>query len=114
MATRGRSARVKGHTFEREMAELFRSLGWEKCVTSRAESKNKDDQGIDLCYTDPFNIQLKAIENMGSAHKVLSEMPNDSNYNVVFHKKNRQGVVVSMSLDDFKELIQMLKSNHVL
>lgn len=108
------NARNKGNAFERDMAEWFRTLGWERCVTSRAESKNKDDQGIDLCYTEPFNIQLKAVENMGSAHKVLADMPNDSFYNVVFHKKNRQGVVVSMDLDDFREILMMLKANKII
>lgn len=114
MATRGRSARIKGHTFERDMAQWFRDLGWEKCVTSRAESKNKDDQGIDLCYTDPFNIQLKAVENLGSMHKVLSQMPQDINYNVCLHKRNRQGTIVAMTLEDFEEIIQMLINNQII
>jgi hypothetical protein len=114
MATRGRSARVKGHTFERDIVQWFKDLGWDKAVTSRAESKNKDDQGIDLCYTDPFSVQAKAVENLGSLHKILAAMPDDSNYNVVFHKRSRQGVIVAMTLDDFKELIQMLKSNKII
>lgn len=114
MATRGRSARQKGHTFERDMAEWFRSLGWMRCVTSRAESKTKDDQKIDLCFTDPFNVQAKAVENLGSVHKVLSEMPNDSFYNVVLHKRNRQGVIVAMDLDDFREIIEMLINNQII
>ena len=89
-------------------------MGWDQAVSSRSESKNKDDKGIDICYTDPFNIQCKAIETLGSAHKVLAAMPQDSNYNVVFHKKNRQGVVVSMTMEDFLEIVQMLKSNKII
>jgi hypothetical protein len=114
MATRGRSARQKGHSFELQIRDFFRELGYEKCVSSRSESKNKDDQGIDLCFTDPFNVQCKAVENLGSMHKVLDEMPKGHNYNVVFHKKNRQGTIVAMTLDDFKEIMQMLKSNHII
>lgn len=114
MATRGRSARIKGHKFELDMVCWFKDLGWEECVTSRSESKRLDDKGVDLCYTKPFNVQLKAVENMGSAHNVLAGMPKDSNYNLVFHKKNRKGVVVSMTLEDFKELIEMLTANKII
>jgi hypothetical protein len=32
----------------------------------------------------------------------------------VFHKRNRQGTVVAMSMEDFKELVQMLTSNKIL
>lgn len=114
MATRGKSARVKGHTFERDMVQLFKGLGWTECVTSRSESKRKDDAGVDICYTDPFNIQCKAVEALGSVHKILASMPKDSNYNIILHKRSRQGVVVSMTLDDFKELVEMLISNKIL
>jgi hypothetical protein len=111
---RGRSSRVKGHAFERSMAEHFRNLGYTKCRTSRYESKMLDDMDIDLTNTKPFNIQCKAVENLGSAHDVLSAMPNDRNYNVVVHKKNRKGIVVSMTLDDFSEIIQILFINQII
>jgi hypothetical protein len=106
--------RVKGHSFELKIRDWFRELGWTKAVSSRSESKNKDDQGIDLCFTDPFNIQAKAVENLGSIHKVLSAMPNDENYNLVFHKKNRQGTIVAMTIEDFKEIIEMLTNNQII
>lgn len=114
MATRGRSARQKGHSFELQIRDFFKELGYDKCVSSRSESKNKDDQGIDLCYTGPFNVQCKAVENLGSMHRVLGDMPQDENYNVVFHKRNRQGTIVAMTAEDFKELIQMLITNKIL
>jgi hypothetical protein len=47
-------------------------------------------------------------------HRVLSEMPQDSNYNIVFHKRNRQGTVVAMTIEDFKEIIQMLTQNQII
>jgi len=110
----GKASRVKGHTFERDMAKIFREMGWEKCVTSRAESKAKDDQKIDLCFTDPFNVQCKAVENLGSIHKVLAEMPEDTNYNVVMHKRSRSGVIVAMTLEDFAEIVNKLTANNIL
>jgi hypothetical protein len=114
MATKGRSARIKGHQFERQMAEWWRDRGWEKCQTSRYESKMLDDKKVDLTNTPPFSCQCKAVENLGSIHRVLAEMPQDSNINLVFHKKNRQGTIVAMTLEDFQELIDMLKINKII
>jgi hypothetical protein len=114
MASKGKSARQKGHGFELSMRDVFKDLGWDTCVSSRSESKNKDDAGIDLCFTDPFNIQCKAVEQLGSHHKVLAAMPKDTNYNILLHKRNRQGVVVSMMLDDFIEILKMLKQNKII
>jgi hypothetical protein len=108
------NGRVKGHTFERQMAKLFRDMGWEKCVTSRLESKAKDDAGIDLCNTDPFSVQCKAVEKLGSLHDVLAKMPQDTNYNIVLHKRNRSGVIVAMTLEDFQEIVEKLKANKIL
>jgi hypothetical protein len=108
------NARKKGHAFELQIRDIFKELGWDKAVSSRSESKNKDDQGIDLCFTDPFSVQCKAVENLGSIHKVLASMPQDSNYNLVFHKRNRQGTIVAMTLEDFREIVAMLKSNKIL
>lgn len=108
------NARKKGAAFELAIRDRFRELGYENAVSSRSESKNMDDKGVDLCYTGPFNVQCKAIENMGSAHSVLAAMPDDENWNVVFHKKNRQGVVVSMSMDDFLDIVLKLKLNGII
>lgn len=106
--------RKKGHSYELAIRDLFRELGWTNSVSSRSESKNKDDQGIDLCYTDPFNVQCKAVEKLGGIHDILARMPKGSNYNLVFHKRNRKGTIVAMTLEDFTELIQMLITNQII
>jgi hypothetical protein len=108
------NARKKGHGYELQIRDWFRELGWNKAVSSRSESKNKDDQGIDLCFTDPFSVQAKAVEKLGSLHDVLAKMPNDSNYNLVFHKKNRKGTIVAMTIEDFRELLEMLITNKII
>lgn len=101
--------RVKGHAYERKLAKEFRDLGWIDCKTSRYESRMIDDLKVDLTNTKPFNIQAKAVERLGSYHKILDEMPKDTNYNLIFHKRNNKGEVVVMSKDDFYELVNMLK-----
>jgi len=103
-------AKAKGNAYELQIRDFFKELGWTNAVSSRAESKSMDDKGVDLCFTVPFNVQCKAVENLGSPHKILARMPKDTNYNLVFHKKNRQGTVVSMTMEDFKELVIMLKT----
>lgn len=107
------NARKKGHTYELVIRDWFRDLGWSRAVSSRSESKNKDDQGIDLCFTDPFNVQAKAVEKLGSIHDVLAKMPKD-NYNLVFHKRNRKGTIVAMTIEDFKEILQKLIQNQII
>lgn len=115
MATRGKSARVKGHVFEREIAELFRSLGFDECETSRFASKKMDDLKVDLVGTDPFYVQCKAVEALGSIHNVLAEMPkHKGKKNVVFHKRSRKGTIVAMDVDTFVWIINCLKSGEVL
>lgn len=104
MASRGKSARNKGNSFEREIMAFFKSLGFDKCKTSRNESKTRDDLKIDLCFTEPFNVQCKAHESIKpSVHEILfKEMPNENNYNLLFWKRNGKGTIVAMSLDDFE------------
>ena len=108
------NARKKGATYELQIRDWFKELGWKDAVSSRSESKNMDDKGVDLCYTAPFAVQAKAVEKLGSIHDILAKMPNDSNYNLVFHKKNRKGTIVAITIEDFKEILQMLITNQII
>lgn len=73
-------------------------------------NKKLDDAGVDLVGTEPFNIQCKAVESSINVHRIIERMPVDANYNVVFHKRNHMGTVVSMDMEDFMELVGMLKA----
>jgi hypothetical protein len=107
MATRGKSARAKGHGYELQVRDFFRELGYTECVSSRSESKNLDDKGVDLCFTGPYYVQCKAVEALGSMHKVLAEMPKEDKLNLVFHKRSRQGTIVAMDLKTFQALAKV-------
>lgn len=98
------NARKKGHAFELAVAERFRSAGFSDCVTSRSESKRMDDLGVDLMYTDPYLVQCKAVERLGAVHDILGRMPTDG-IRLVFHKRNRKGVTVTMTEEDFWRLV---------
>lgn len=103
------NSRNKGCAYERAVAKEFRDFGFEKCKTSRYESKMLDDMKVDLTNTGFFNVQLKAVERLSpSYHEILKSMPQDHNYNVIFHKRNRKGEVVAMAKEDFYEIMEML------
>ena len=108
MASKGKSARQKGHAYERKIKNEFIEMGYSDCETSRYESKKLDDAKVDLTNTGIFHVQCKAVEILWSAHKTLSEMPTDEKINVVFHKKNRKGEVVSMTKEDFYRMIELI------
>jgi hypothetical protein len=77
-------------------------------------SKKLDDMGVDLTNTDPFYIQCKAHERSLNLHEILERMPQDNNYNVVIHKRNHQPPIAALHLDDFVELLKMLKRSGTL
>jgi hypothetical protein len=132
MAERSQGARnrQKGHDAERHYATVFRELKpiFEKCKTSRAASRLHDDSGIDLCFTDPFNIQVKAGKQRGlvvskELAKIQEEMKKNfppgyhtfDNMNIVIHRKevgrgrkrNEFDEIVSMTLNDFIKLLNL-------
>ena len=95
-------SRKKGHAYEHKIAELIRGWGFD-CVTSRSESKNLDDKGVDFVTDFPFNIQAKATERTPPYHELLKAMPHDKPP-LVFHKRNNKGTVVVMELDTFEHI----------
>jgi len=101
MASRGRSARIKGITFELEVMHKFMERGFVDCKTSRNESRTLDAMNVDLCGL-PINVQCKAVERLQpSIHEILSSMPADGKLNCIFHERNRKKSVVYMNEDDF-------------
>ena len=110
----GAGVRTRGNSYERQLAREFRELGWTDCVTARAESRNTDAKKVDLMNTTPFSVQAKCKNNFGSPVNILSEMPKDSNYNVVFQKVVSKGEYVTMAKADFYELLKMLKKENII
>lgn len=106
----GTKSRRKGHTYERTLAKEFRELGYFDCVTSRSESKKRDDEVVDLCFTGEWNVQAKNTANQPNFILLLKSMPKEKGQiNLVFHKKTRVGETVTMKKEDFYLLIRKLK-----
>lgn len=109
MATRGKSARAKGNTYELSIKTDHIEIGFKDVFTSRNESKRMDDKGVDLVGL-PYHIQCKAVEKLSPGlHKILSDMPNDR-IRAVFHKRNRLGSVVCLTKEDWYKILRHLKS----
>lgn len=108
------SRRIKGHAYEREVAQKFRDAGYMSCVTSRSESKRTDDMGVDLCYTGSWQVQCKNQERIApSPHDILANMPKNGKKNILFHKRNRKGTIVCMDEETFLELLTKFKETAV-
>lgn len=127
----GKAEREKGHRFERLLATLFRSLGFERCQTSRNESRLLDGCGIDLSNI-PYNIQAKAgiqrnlnysKELKSIREKIIKNLGDDSERlllpTCIIHQKNvgrgkrreSEDTLVIMTLDDFTTLISTIHND---
>jgi hypothetical protein len=108
------NSRAVGHAYERLIRLELIDLGWDSCMTSRYASRETDDANVDFVNTKPFNIQAKRWSHAPAYQEVLKSMPQDTNYNVVIHKKPNKGEVVVMDKSTFYELIKMLKGNQII
>lgn len=73
-----KTARQKGHNFEREIAQQFRELGWEDAMTTRAARGgdwSHTDDGMDLVGTGPFLVQCKRLANYASVNTIEEIKP---------------------------------------
>lgn len=107
------SNRDKGHRLEREISKRMRQLGF-NATTSRYSSKEKDENKVDLCGTEPFNLQCKSHNVFKNPIDILKSMPKDGNYNVVIEKVKRKGVFAIMDLEDFLALVEILKTEKII
>ena len=101
----GKARRNKGSNYERQIRNEVIALGYTKAVTSRSESRNADDKGIDILYVNGFGIQCKRTEIQPNFAKVLTSMSEDYGLRVIFHKKNNKPDTVTMLKEDFYKLI---------
>lgn len=120
--TNGKRNRSAGNGWERKLAEIFRNIGFPNIVTTRSESRSRDNQKIDLINRDeathgrfPYDVQAKNVVGHIKYAKVMAEMVNNPRtIPVVIHrqteKANDRFVVKNdfaiLYLDDFLTLVQ--------
>lgn len=109
----GNRNRTAGHNFERFVCAAYKLMGF-NARTSRYASREKDDELVDLVGTEPFNVQCKFTKNAPNMHELLKQMPKDLNHNVVYHKRKNRGVTVTMMMEDWHEIVRMLKREAII
>jgi len=96
--TNGNRNRNAGHQLERDLVLIMREVGFPHTVTSRVESKRRDDAKVDLMNKDegengrlPYNIQAKNLcTGSINHHKLLAEMPRGKEINVIIHNQTKK------------------------
>jgi hypothetical protein len=100
------NSKQKGNRFEREICQILRDQGF-NAETSRYLNQKDDDLGNDIQSNTGWKIQAKHTLKAPNFHEVLRKMrinfPLDRL--CVMHKRNRQGTVVIIELDDFLDLL---------
>ena len=120
------NSRARGHKWELDCIKLLKELNipiTENLVSSRSESRSRDNQKVDLINVDeaengrfPLNVQAKNFSTKLKYDEVLNEMPENGNQiNVIFNKYTKkvgknfmtQGHYAILDLDDFLQLFKM-------
>jgi hypothetical protein len=117
--SQGSANRDKGHRKERELATLFKDLGYTHCKTSRQASRLLDDSKVDL-WGIPFNVQSKAGYPKGLNYTTIFQdmkealsnnfPPEDKQHEypmMIFHDKGRkeEEKLVVMKENEFVKLL---------
>jgi hypothetical protein len=111
-----RNSRTAGHNWERSCVNILKDI-YPETVSSRSESKRRDDQKVDLMYTGIFNVQCKNVNTRVNYVEVLRSMPVEKGrINVIFEKKTKkslnagrfleEGRYIHMDMNDFINLIR--------
>lgn len=108
-STQGKRNRINGHNFERETRKKWYEAGWLHVLTSRSESKNADDMGLDLVHTAPFGVQCKYSKTRPNYINILANMPGILK-NIIFHKMPRGKTYIIMEEETFWDIVNF--KNH--
>lgn len=97
----GKRSRTKGHSFEREVANVLKPL-WPD-AKRHLEVQASEAQGYDLDNTEPFRIQCKRGARYAPISKLTEPIIPDGSslMPMLITKGDRTRTVVSMYLDDF-------------
>lgn len=119
----GKRNRAAGHNWELVVVKKLKLIGYPEVATSRAVSKLRDAQKVDICNTDeslygrlPYNIQAKTYSSSVGYAKLLASMPKGKEINVVFLKQTaldkkrflETGTYAILSLDDFYKMMEQI------
>lgn len=96
------NSKQKGNRFERDLAKLLNSHGFD----CRRGQQFSGIEGDDVVGLDGIHIEAKAVEalNVWKAMEQATRDAKENEYPTVFHKRNYKGILVTMRFDDWIEL----------
>lgn len=97
------NSREKGAKGERELANILKGYGFEARRGQQYSGANGD---ADVVGLPGIHIECKRVEklNLYNAIKQSEDNARDSEIPAVFHRRNREKWLVTMSLDDFMKI----------
>jgi len=113
----GSYSKNKGNRYEQKIARELREIGFTGVKTSRTESKEADNNKIDIVDTNkqlPVNIQLKKTQSIPSYFKIREESTVDpKTFCIIWAKQEKKeknictvGEVVMLDKEFFYELLK--------
>lgn len=95
--TTGKTARTKGHNFEREVAKLLRQY----YPNAKRQLEYQEGVGFDIAETGDLSVQCKVGKSF-KIEKALKEAVRDDKIAMAITKRDREDIVVSLYWKDFE------------
>jgi hypothetical protein len=107
------NGRTKGHSFERKIAQEFRSLGWSKALRNLEYQSQVALDGVDILNTEPFLVQCKCKKDYVPVNTIKEVRNKEGYYPLLITQGTRKEPMVVMRWKDFKEILGMLKKEGI-
>lgn len=109
----GRASKAKGARFELEIAHYLQNHGYPDAHRTAQHCGKTGDAG-DVEGVPHLHIECKHVEKLNlynAYHQAVRDnsAKNAGDIPIVIHKKNREAVMVSLSLDDFMKIFSTYK-----
>lgn len=93
----GKTARRKGHNFEREVAKMLRVY----YPNAKRQLEYQEGVGFDIAETGDLSVQCKVGKSF-KIEKALKEAERDDKIAMAITKRDREEIVVSLYWKDFE------------
>lgn len=114
MASTGKSARVKGHSFERKVAREFRELGFPNARRHLEYQAEEASHGQDISGTYPFLVQCKATKQYAPITAIHQIADQKDQYKILVTKGDNLEPMAVMAWSDLKEILSKLKIENII
>lgn len=99
----GKRSRTKGHSFEREIAKFFQTIGYLE-AKRHLEYQSEEVVGVDLDNTGPYKVQCKRNKGYAPINKIFEIQDMKDCIPLLITKADNKPAMVVMPLSDFAVL----------